>query len=373
MQVDSLLNILPDSAKIADSIAKIDSLSLINVAQTIPSQNSYNLDYALVITILGTIITTIALFITIKSSSQSKRLKVLIAETSNAATSANSASQDAKSAATEAKEASKEANDAAKNAESASTQTKEAAIEAKLASNAAVDASNEAKEASKQTVNNSIEIKKATDQIADYTRKPLVGIENVLFQVHKLLKYHVDHSKFWYLGFTLGIGPIHDVEEIRMKWNELDSDSEDFVSFQEMYKQININLKKSLKSSKGAHIACLNNNKLCDEFIKPLYAKRYDISEFDQKTLLEKINEYHDSVENVINSNTDIKSEVKYIETLPIQVIMTEIYKDGENKFAVVVFHVGTQNIGSKVLGFYSEAQNICELFGDYVESLCNN
>jgi hypothetical protein len=217
---------------------------------------------------------------------------------------------------------------------------------------------------------NSQNIQIQIEQIADYTRKPLYGIENVLFQIHKMLKHHIDHSKVYYLGFTLGIGPVHDVEEIRSKWKELDSDIQDYNSFAEMYEQINANLKKAFKSAKSAYISCLKKESLDSGFIHPLHQSKYRISIEESNNLLEKINKFHNSVETVIESNRDIK-KIKYIDTLPIQVFMTEILKDGGSKFAVVVFHVGTQNIGSKVLGFYSEAQNICELFGDYVESIC--
>ena len=213
-----------------------------------------------------------------------------------------------------------------------------------------------------------VEMRGTANQIADYTRKPLIGIHQVLFQMHKMLKYHVDHSEFYFLGFTLGIGPAHDVTIVRDDWDKDFAHENDYLPFKDMYKVLHDNLDKTVKSASKAHVVYLNQKLVENEFIKPLYEIRY--KETCPSNLITDIGSLHSAIETRVKNNRDCK--VITIETLPIQVLLTKIKKGTEEKFAVVVFHIGSVNVGSSdVLGFYSEAENICELFKGYVKTLC--
>ena len=246
------------------------------------------------------------------------------------------------------------------NAKNAAEQTKTAATEAKGAAGDTKNAAEAAKKASEDT-------QKVADEIADYTRKPLNGIKEVLSQIYKLIKDHKPYTKFYYLGLTLGIGPAHATEEIIEKWDEDNSPFKagaDDYSFTEMYGKLNEKLQQVVLSPDTC-IVCLNRRYVYRDFIEPLYQNKY--KKEIPKTLHAKISKLHNDVVEVNNTKKNA-NKVRYINTIPIQVMGAQLSNGRE---AVIVFNVGTTNAGSdEVLGFYSEATSMCNLFSEYVKAL---
>lgn len=230
-----------------------------------------------------------------------------------------------------------------------------------------------AREAAELTTTNSEEIKRLSEDIADYTRKPLESIEEVLVQIYRLVTKHKANSthyhnpKFYYLGLTLGIGPVHETEDIVKNWNNGNSifkAGTDNKSFKEMYDALHTKLIEAVKSANTC-IVCLDRRYVYKDFIEPLQKRKYDKPTVP-KDLHATISKFHNKIVEVNNKNSSKK--VRYIRTIPIQVMGAQINEDRE---AVIVFNVGTPNAGSdKVLGFYSESSSMCKLFREYVEAL---
>lgn len=214
-------------------------------------------------------------------------------------------------------------------------------------------------------------LEKLTFEIADATRNPIEGIDQVLVHIEKMLRYQVSDSPFWYLGLTLGIGPLHEVDKLIEDWEKYRRNFfDDSISYSEMYNFINNKLKAKIKNSTKLHIVCLSNNsKIKKLFVDKLNKIEPYKSAPNIKKNLSQLRKFHKQ----LKKDAEVKKAYKDIDTLPIQVMITDIKNNKEEiKRAMVVFAVGTQNVGSRVLGFYSEAPSTCNLFADYVESLCN-
>ena len=230
-----------------------------------------------------------------------------------------------------------------------------------------------ARDAAELTVTNSKKIQELSEDIADYTRKPLENIEQVLVQIYRLVTKHKANSthyhnpKFYYLGLTLGIGPVHETEKIVENWDNGDpifKAGTDNKCFVEMYETLHDKLIESVKSENTC-IVCLDRRYVYRDFIVPLQKRKYNNPTIP-KDLHAKISEFHNKIVKVNDKNSS--KEVRYIKTIPLQVMGAQINEDRE---AVIVFNVGTFNAESdNVSGFYSESSNMCKLFREYVETL---
>ncbi len=52
-----------------------------------------------------------------------------------------------------------------------------------------------------------------------------------------------------------------------------------------------------------------------------------------------------------------------------IQLFIAEVEKEGKKQYAGVIFNIGTQNINDKPKGFYTELNDVCELFINYAKA----
>lgn len=226
---------------------------------------------------------------------------------------------------------------------------------------------------SNQTAKDLATIRDLANSIADYTRKPLTGIIEILHECDKLL---VDSVKaggnIWFVGLTPGIGPPHDIPANREEWRSQYRVEKDFEA---MIESIHNNLRAIVGGARTCRIVVLSEHLVEDKLIKPLYAAdNPNRAYWDHATA----NPAHlDGVRSrlAILSGAIRKQAVAHpitdVSNIPLQLIVADVSKNGVSKRACVVFHVGTENIGSgAVQGFYSELPGICEMFRTFTESL---
>lgn len=224
-------------------------------------------------------------------------------------------------------------------------------------------------------------------QIEDYTRKPLTGISQILWEAYELLNKAKEGGKFWYVGMTLGLGPPHlyrqtengNIDEQVRSYAPHDSVAkieEDMKKsgvktfFEQMIEGITTQLSKVAGEAKKAKIVCLEqtDEMLKKKFINPLSKREsYKGMRENIDTVVENIITRHNKVAALV----DEKNPVKYLDSIPLQFMILE--KDGRR--ACLVFHVGTENIATTrleggELGFYTEIDQVIEMFVGIAESL---
>jgi hypothetical protein len=226
---------------------------------------------------------------------------------------------------------------------------------------------------SSKTAKDLEKIRELADSIADYTRKPLIGVVEILHECDKLLEDSVKAGgNMWFVGFTLGIGPAHaipaNIDEWRSKYPAE-------RSFDAMTGNIHDNLGAILGGARSCCIVILSESLVDGKFITPLYAVT-NTNQAYRAFCSQHLN-HLDEVKTMINKLAiSIKRRsgahpIVEVTNVPLQLIVADVRKDGILKRACVVFHVGTENIGSgAVQGFYSELPNICEMFRNFCESL---
>ena len=230
------------------------------------------------------------------------------------------------------------------------------------------------------TRNNLRRIEELEHTIADYTRKPLSGIVDILQECYRML---VDATKgggnIWFVGLTLGFGPAHCIPSVEKIWDTKKKKNSQGLSFAQMASKFNEELGAVLGgagSGSNVTVVVLKTELLRERFLEPLYEtaeyKQHLEQEPDHLDKVEKeILELH---EKGVAKAAASSHGVSYLENIPLQVLVTDIKKRDGVKRACVVFHVGTENVGSgAVRGFYSELPFLCEMFSDFAESLCRN
>jgi len=212
--------------------------------------------------------------------------------------------------------------------------------------------------------------------LSDLTRKPLKGIPAILVEVYNLLKDAEDGSRIWLVGMTLGIGPPHAYRHATLESGSRTIEDEIrelcplCPKFEDMVDQMRDNLKRIVKTAEQSTIVCLDQGSLEEVFLKRL-ANRPSYTALVSKLpdVALKVRQYHKEVENEAN-----RRPVRYLTSLPLQLLILD--KRGEpRRRGALVFHVGSENIEAKLqedgeLGFYTEIDQIVEMFATMAESL---
>ena len=256
---------------------------------------------------------------------------------------------------------------------------------------------------SNKTKRNLNKIEELSNSIADYTRRPLNGFVEIFHQCNYLLNNRIKTgANIWFVGMTLGFGPAHNIRDVREEWDKKYNSEQNFTKTIESFYRSFGSIIGGLPYKKC--LVVLKKEYLMSKFIKPLYSssKHKEHKEYKEykdsickdknkdsffETIKQQIDnikegeEIHDfeqiylsNLEEQVGKLHDVimkDSSPHYVNTIPLQLIVTDIEVNGYEKRACVVFHVGTENVGSgKVQGFYSELPSICEMFVNFAESL---
>ena len=245
-------------------------------------------------------------------------------------------------------------------------------------------------ESSKREIENirkiSNDIAYVSSEIADGTRRPLKGIDEVLCQIFKMFKGYrtavfdrkeKDKFDIWFMGLVLGLGPAHRVQEIEDKWEKnypyysLETGMETYDKF--VGALIN-QFDECIKSAETkVRCVCLHPDKLHGSFFDALdqkYPVLRENAEIRNRNMVE-VARYSTHLRDKLNRYSGPES-YKEIETVPLQMLMTTIQKDKEQECqkAILVFNIGSDNVDSEVKGFYSESDLMYDLFKGYFDLL---
>jgi hypothetical protein len=246
-------------------------------------------------------------------------------------------------------------------------------------------------------------LQELTVQIEDATRKPLHGIEQVLVEAYDLL-----HNKaqvgggLWFVGMTLGLGPPHrhrrvlpraapSVRELEAAIESLDGSLSIDEVFQRRWpnreelrieKVIDVmheRLGQLLEHAPNPVVVCLPQDvdALRDRFLVKLARRRNYATLKGTDTDHPLITELAEEIYELHRTVQDRKPDrVRTLDSIPLQMLIVELKPElGHNKKACLVFHVGTDNIGTTQQengesGFYTEVDNIVDVFQTMADSL---
>lgn len=224
------------------------------------------------------------------------------------------------------------------------------------------------------------ELNDVSRQIADTTRKPLIGIDEIFLQIHETLKHAKIGGSIRFVGMTLGIGVPHRFRTRKLKDDTLETiddliqrKSNGLLTLDTMCEEIRNKLGDLIQHTDDPFVVCLKHDQevLRDKFVGRLVQRKSYTGLTDQiNEVVAEIAELH----NQVASRTEKQERIRYDDSIPMQLLIVE--KDNEvGKRACVVFHVGTSNIQTLLLedgehGFYTEVDQVVEMFDQTAQSL---
>ena len=234
------------------------------------------------------------------------------------------------------------------------------------------------------------------EEIADSTRHPLFGIEDVLYRIYRMLLGHQEavnaqerisqhvrkECEILFLGFTLGLGYAHQVTSVREEWKKyLRERRRQVEEFDEFVGKLKDEFEICItKTKQNVRCYCLDHGATQGDcatsdierrFLAPLYETRYNnkYNGDTRTTNTSMLWQHHGDLKKHIEERGGV---VKTTETLPLQILIATVKKhNGEVGDAVMVFNIGALNAGTEeVAGFYSESADMCKMFRVYITSL---
>lgn len=238
------------------------------------------------------------------------------------------------------------------------------------------------------------DLKKITNEIADCTRTHVSGIEEVLYRMFIMFRGYRKAAaeappgkkyEIWFLGFTLGLGAMHNVKPVIDNWQEKHKGftqepcNNDFSIFiDELHEALGHCISEA---GQEAYFYCLDHDGTGDAsrniiscFVDPLRQRyrpeRQEEANWQQNIDLMK--KLHSSLQNKFSGNNKESGSVNTSSNVPLQVIVTTIMKKNQEiRQAVLVFNIGALNAATnEVAGFYSESEYLCTMFKDYIKNI---
>lgn len=236
------------------------------------------------------------------------------------------------------------------------------------------------------------EIRITSENIADATRKRLVGIERILVEYLNILlrvtNYTIQIENIWFIGFTLGLGVPHKYKKdinntlknmasglsLAFDLKRNSHNPQEYIDV--LIEQLNQRLAAAFRLTRDAKIACLKQD---EETITTHFIGRF-------KERKGKYEDYTDSIIKKVTEETILRHKkvqeslfVQELEDIPIQMFIVE-FRDNSAAMSVqlkrecVIFLVGTENLNNisenGEQGYYSANPEFCDMFIQLAESL---
>jgi len=213
----------------------------------------------------------------------------------------------------------------------------------------------------------------------EYTRRPLSGIEQVLVYMHSALQEARAGGRVWFAGMTLAVGPPHRYRQTAVEgggYKTIDQlirqVSDETPSFNDMIQQMWRKFEELLKTDSDPFLVCLDPTPevLKGKFLEGLSTRTsYESLRQDLDKVAVEIAEGHKR----IASGLAKPHRMRFVDNIPFQILVVE--KGVPARRCCLVFHVGTANIGTDIvekgeLGFYTEVDEVVDMFVNHVESL---